>query len=148
MVLLESLDGLVKHSARRWVMVLVGVDPIVCLKNSYCLSQSLVDCLQDYGLKTLDKFRVGCNFSTDGTYWLSASDLDLSGDWFAEWDNYVAHLATSGIQLHDEKDRLVWSFNCKYGHVIVRWPFSFLLKTICLWWTIGGIRSFGDGIFL
>ena len=54
------------------------------MEKSCYLSWDLVGFLQDYGLKTLDQFRVGCEFSNVGTYWLAASDLDITSDWCVE----------------------------------------------------------------
>ena len=64
--------------------VLVGTDPIVGMENKLYLSQSLVDYLHDFGLKTLEHVRIGCNFLTFGSYWISTRDMDMSGEWFAE----------------------------------------------------------------
>ena len=107
----------------------VGANQLVGLEKSCYLSWDLVEYLQYYGLKTMDQFRVmDCDFPTNGTYWLAASDLDLTGTSCLEWDNYVVHLAAAGVQLCHGNDKLVFSFNKKLEHVSATLAYLFLAE--------------------
>ena len=91
------------------VVVLVGTDPLVGLYKSFTLSQNLLVYLHDYCLNTLRQFRVVSDTPTVGSYWLTASDLELTNIWDEEWDNYVVVLVATGIKIRDEPGYLVWS---------------------------------------
>ena len=94
------------------VSIQVGINPIFGLDKSYSLSQSLVEYLQDFGLKNLNQVRIRCDFPTIGLYWFSTKDLDLFGDWYYERERYIYLLYLHrGLQLTEVEDRLVWSFN-------------------------------------
>ena len=57
----------------------VGLDLIVGMGSPYSLPKNLRDYLEDYGILSLDQAR---NYSPDArSYWLTADDLDLGGDW-------------------------------------------------------------------
>ena len=77
----------------------VGIDPVVGLNQHLCLSQSLIDYLQDFGIQTLSQARIGCDLSTFRSYLFSAKDLDLSGDLNLEWERYVSSLYSVGLHL-------------------------------------------------
>ena len=47
-----------------------------------------------------------------------------------EWDNYVALLASMGIQLINDVDSLVGSFNCKLGLVTANLAYQFLVEKL------------------
>ena len=67
--------------------VQVGIDLVVGMEETYCLSWSLVSYLQDYGTITLNQAMNVCDWSSFGTYWLSFEDLNLGGDWKVKWDH-------------------------------------------------------------
>ena len=58
----------------------VGLDPIIGLDACFTLPLDLHDYLEDYGITSLAHAR---NYSPEApSYWLTATDLDLGGDWY------------------------------------------------------------------
>ena len=68
----------------------VGWDPIVGFNTCFTLPGDLRDYLEDYGITSLAQAR---NYSLEApSYWLTASDLDLGGDWYHIWNDYIKGL--------------------------------------------------------
>lgn len=98
--------------------VLIGIDPVAGMGDSFTLSQPLVSYLQDYGIMTLDQAYI---HQTDGALelqWLSAVELDLGGCWRIEWNAYISFLIYLGIMLNNDPDELRCSFNKDSGQVM------------------------------
>jgi hypothetical protein len=55
--------------------------------------------------------------NTRQTGWIKAEVLGLEGDSKDEWNNYVKGLTSLGIELNNEKDLLMWSWDTKSGQV-------------------------------
>jgi hypothetical protein len=51
------------------------------------------------------------------TTWKKAESLGLEGEQLVEWNNFVKGLIGSGIDLNNEKDTLLWSWDTKRGQV-------------------------------
>jgi hypothetical protein len=51
------------------------------------------------------------------TRWKKEESLGLEGELKEEWTNYIKGLVSSGIELNNEKDRLMWSWDTKKGQV-------------------------------
>ena len=68
----------------------IELDPIAGLDSCFLLPRDLCDYLEYYSITSLIHAR---NYSL-GTpsYWLTASDLDLGGDWHHIWNNYIKGL--------------------------------------------------------
>ena len=65
--------------ARNGESIKVGVDPILGMSTGFILPKDLRIYLEDYGIISLAQAR---NHSIDAmNYWLSATDLDLGGEW-------------------------------------------------------------------
>ena len=79
----------------------VGLDPIVGMGSPYSLPKDLWEYLEDYGILSLDQVR---NYSPDArSYWLTADDLDLGGDWKLIWNSYISRLEHGRIRLKPGK---------------------------------------------
>ena len=91
----------------------IGVDPIAGLDSSFALSASLVSYLHDYGFNTLDQICTKKMGSSIGSYWLTADELELGGQWKDEWELYTHYLRALGIIVSTQEDCWAWSFNKK-----------------------------------
>ena len=65
----------------------LGLDPIVGQGSSFLLPFDLREYLLDYGICMLDQARN--HTSCAQSYWFSAADLDLWGEWKMLWDSYI-----------------------------------------------------------
>ena len=75
----------------------IGLDPIVGMDSSFLLPKDLRDYLEDYGITSLIHAR---HYSLGApSYWFTASDLDLGGDWHHIWNNYIRGLENGRIRL-------------------------------------------------
>ena len=110
--------------------VQVGIDPMVGLENTFNISRSLTDYLQDFGIKTLNQARIGCDLETNGSYWFSVEDLDLTGDWYLEWEKYVSSLLLVGLHLSEAEYMMVWSFNVVSIQIIAKLAYGFLVDSL------------------
>ena len=63
------------------------------------------------------------------SYWLSADDLELDGEWRTAWNNYTAGLEHGVIRLKDVSDTVQWSHNQKDGKVTVALVYDLIVKT-------------------
>ena len=66
-------------------LIILGVDQIMGLDDSYVLSPELVECLHDYVMYSLNHAQNLGRGSNSNGYWLGADDLKLGGDWKEEW---------------------------------------------------------------
>ena len=83
----------------------VGLDPIIGMGSSFSLPCDLRDYLEDYGIISLAQAR---NYSPDArTYWLTAEDLDLGGEWNLLWNSYVSGLEYGRIRLKPYPDSIL-----------------------------------------
>ena len=132
----------------------LGLDPIVGQGSSFLLPFDLREYLEDYGICTLDQARN--HTSCAQSYWLSAIDLDLQGEWKMLWDSYIAGMEYGRIRLSDPCDSLLWSYNhyvcslsaaqgyeciasslCSVGQPPVLdllWDFNIPKKIVCFIW--------------
>ena len=86
----------------------VGLDPIPGMDSSFTLPRELRDYLEDYGITSLAHAR---NYSPEApSYWLTATDLDLGGDWYHIWNDYIRGLEHGRIRLGSKPDCLLWSY--------------------------------------
>ena len=93
----------------------VGLDPIIGMGSSFSLPCDLWDYLKDYGIISLAQAR---NYSLDAqTYWLTAEDLDLGGEWKLIWNSYIIGLEYGRIRLNPRPDSLLWSFKSYSGSI-------------------------------
>ena len=53
--------------------------------------------------------------ATIGSYWFLDEDLELTSDWYYEWDRYVSSLSSVILRLYEAKDRIMWPFNAASG---------------------------------
>ena len=86
----------------------LGLDPIVGLGSSFLLPLDLREHLEDYGICTLDQARnlTACAQS----YWFTAAELDLQGEWKMKRDSYIEGLEYGRIHLSDSCDSLLWAY--------------------------------------
>ena len=88
------------------------MDPIVGLGSSFLFPHDLRDYLEDYGICSLEHVR---NHTPQAkSYWFSAYELDLQGDWKILWENYTRGLEFGRIRLSDNCDSL-------YGLITNMW---------------------------
>ena len=86
----------------------MGLDLIIGMGSSFSLPRDLWDYLEDFGMTSLAQAR---NYSPDArSYWLSAADLDLGGEWYLLWNSYVIGLEYGRIRLRPQPDNLLWSY--------------------------------------
>jgi len=101
--------------------VLLGLDPFIGGAPSFKLSEALLSFLHGRGIYTLahiyspisseDLFPFSC---------LIAQDLGLPEGLKVEWDCYTQALKQNAIDLTNEPDRLVWTWNMADGVVTVK----------------------------
>lgn len=106
----------------------------------------LISCLEGYWIiwklsifYTLTHITHTSPLNSSGSKdWLVSSDLRLIGDLAVEWNNYILTLRKAGIQLKDEGDCLVWSWNRTDGSVTVKNSYEALVFQQCEveyeWW--------------
>jgi hypothetical protein len=107
--------------------VRLGTDPMVGTYNFYKLSKQIIMALKDQGLHFLA--RAGVNIMEDVVHkrWLKHENLGLEGELKHDWSNYTKGLSGSGIDLNDEKDLLLWSWDTKRGQVSAKLAYNALL---------------------
>ena len=136
----------------------VGLDPITGMGTSFTLPQDLRDYLEDYGIISLAH---AINYFVEAkTYWLTASDLDLGGEWHLIWNEYVKGMEYGRIRLRSNPDSLLWSYKnysgslnaamayeCIVDHYLepypdmsfdyqILWKFNIPEKTQCFIWLL------------
>ena len=93
----------------------VGVDPISGMGSCYVLPQELRIYLEDYGISSLAQAK---NYSNEAmNYWLTATDLDLGGEWHSLWDDYVRGLEHGRIRLRSSPDHFLWTYRNYSGAI-------------------------------
>ena len=93
----------------------IGLDPIADLDSYFLLPRHLRDYLEDYGITSLIHAR---NYSLGApSYWLTASDLELGGEWYHIWNNYIRGLENGRIRLGMNSDSLLWEFKNHMGSI-------------------------------
>ena len=70
--------------------VLIDVDPVVGMGNSFTLPANLRAYLADYGISTLEQARNNTSFAKG--YWFTAEELDLCEEWKFHWESYIKGL--------------------------------------------------------
>ena len=95
--------------------VLIGVDPVVGMGNSFTLPANLRAYLADYGISTLEQARNNTSFAKG--YWFTAEELDLCEEWKFHWESYIKGLEYNRIRLKDLRDSLLWSHSNYGGHI-------------------------------
>ena len=91
----------------------IGLDPIVGMDSSFLLPKDLRDYLEDYGITSLIHVRNHAQGAS--SYWLTASDLDLGGDWQFIWNNYIKGLDLGRIRLGSNPDSMLWEYKNHTG---------------------------------
>ena len=107
----------------------LGVDPIVGLGSTFLLPCDLRDYLEDYGICTLAQARNQTPFAS--SYWFSADDLDLQGDWKIIWENFMRGLEFGRIRLSDHYDSLLWSYKKYVGPLIAAMGYDCITSLYC-----------------
>ena len=83
----------------------VGIYLIMGTEALLVLPQDLHDYLEDYGIVTLAQAR---NFTPGAkSYWFTAKDMDLGGEWGLLWNTFVTGLEYGRIRLTYKKDSLI-----------------------------------------
>ena len=60
------------------------------------------------------------NYSLEApSYWLTATDLDLGGDWYHIWNNYIKGLEHGRIRLGMNTDSMLWAYKNYTGSITV-----------------------------
>jgi hypothetical protein len=95
----------------------IGVDPMVGSHSFYKLSENLLLLLKEQGITCLAHAGTFTQEGNNFTRWKKAESLGLEGAQKDEWKNYTKGLVSVGIELNDEKDRLLWSWDTKQGQV-------------------------------
>ena len=104
----------------------VGVDPISGMGSCYVLPLDLRIYLEDYGITTLAQAR-NCTKEASN-YWLTAVDLDLSGNWHSLWDDYVSGLEQGRIRLKPSPDHFLWNFRNYTGSITAAMVYDCLVE--------------------
>ena len=93
----------------------ISLDPIAGMGTCFTLPGDLRDYLEDYGITLLVHAR---NYSSEApSYWLTASYLDLGGDWYHIWNDYIKGLEHGRIRLGLNPDCLLWTYKNFTGSI-------------------------------
>jgi hypothetical protein len=95
----------------------IGADPMVGSHTFYKLSGNLILSLKEQGIECLAHAGTNVQEGFSFTRWKKEESLGLEGVLKDEWKNYIRGLVSAGIELNDEKDRLLWSWDTKKGQV-------------------------------
>jgi hypothetical protein len=96
---------------------MIGEDLIIGEKSFYKLSKNITSTIHIIGTNVLAQERTLTYEDPSLLRWKIAEFLGLDGEQKEEWDYYVKGLVWTGIELNDEKDYLLWSWNIKGGQV-------------------------------
>ena len=107
----------------------LGLDPIVGLGSSFLLPLDLREYLEDYGIFTLDQARnlTPCAQS----YWFTATERDLQGEWKTKWDSYIEGLEYGRIHLSDSCDSLLWAYKKYVGPLSAALGYECIASSFC-----------------
>jgi hypothetical protein len=124
----------------------IGIDPMVGSHTYYQLSRNLILLLKDLGLEFLAQVGTVDLENSRHTGWIKAEALGLEGDTKDEWNNYVKGLVSSGIELNNDKDLLMWSWDTKSGQVSAKKAYEVqMLEDVvtepAFWYMISGNGS-------
>jgi len=107
---------------------IVGRDPFVGCVGNYKLSHELMVHLQSLNIHTLTHISSkSSNIRTGLGDWLTANELDLSGDMKKEWEFFIQNIRKNGVSLFETGDRLVCSWNFKTGEVNAKLAYDSLV---------------------
>jgi ribonuclease HI len=95
----------------------IGADPMVGTHSFYKLSEDLCILLKEQGITCLAHAGSNTQEGLNPTRWKTVDTLGLEGALKDEWINYTKGLVSVGIELTDEKDSLLWSWDTKEGQV-------------------------------
>jgi hypothetical protein len=76
--------------------------------------------LKEQGITCLAHARTLEQEGIDHSRWKTTEALGLKGAHKVEWTNYTKGVVSSGIELNEEKDRLLWSWDTKHGQVTTK----------------------------
>ena len=89
----------------------IGVDPLIGNTHSFLLPEGLRTYLEDLDISSLAQAH---NSLPDAhSYWYSADELLLDGEWKKAWHLYTRELDQNGIRLTNAPDTLMWDYNKK-----------------------------------
>ena len=97
--------------------------------SSFTLPRGLREYFEDYGICSLAQAR---NHTPNAkSYWFSADDLDLIGEWKSIWENYVRGLEFGRIRLSDQVDSLIWTHHKYIGPLSAAEGYSCVISNSC-----------------
>ena len=110
--------------------VQIGIDSIVGLGSPFSLTQDLREYLEDFSIYSLDQARnlTSCAQS----YWFTAEELDLVGNWKHQWDAYTVGLEFGRIRLTEQCDTLLWSHDKYIGALSAAQGYDRIASTCCI----------------
>ena len=85
--------------------IFLSIDPFIGSYENYKLSNGIIANLHKKNIVFLQQVKT--IQVVDGSYWISAKDINLDGQFTEEWDIFVNTLLHVGIILTNQDDVLV-----------------------------------------
>lgn len=107
--------------------ILVGIDPILGLDDTYTLSNEVIYTIHRFEFATLSKIKR-THKRENQSYWLNALEMGFQDETAMEWDRYINKLNAVGCRLTKEKYKLIWINNSATGMLNARLAYRAIIK--------------------